>query len=205
MSTRTYFRAIRSIEPIREVVASGDDTLVNKLVVAYAAQFDEDEREDEPDEDDDPVQEFRCQAESMITCASAPKEEPGCWNYVIDLLSEHFDLIPTEISLSFNEGWKHYHVWNPYRDIVAKHVSAQSNASLRHLQDGRPLRGKDIDHDGCIFAWLAADEVTELHTSLSHLDLSLLKDDEWRDFHRTLVESLGMISSKSCALFMAAH
>ena len=202
MSTRDYFCSFTSIDPIRDAVGSGDDALV-EAVVSLRTKALKDEFGDGFDEDaDDP--EFRDYVESMIKCKSPPKKEPGCWNYVVEHLAKHLGLEPN-LDLPFNEGWKHYDSWGPYRKLVKKHVTTESMKSLRHLQDGRPLRGKKIGHDGCLFAWLSADEVRELHDSLSQLDDTVITDADLADFHDTLVDSLQMISAESKVLFMGAH
>jgi hypothetical protein len=87
---------------------------------------------------------------------------------------------------------------------VKKNITRQSRKSLAHLHTGRPLRGKGIDYDGCLFGWLSADEVEELCQSLSKLDDALIADTEFVDFHETLVESLRIVSSDSRDLFMGA-
>lgn len=198
MSTRDYFLSITEVGPIRDAVASGNQALVEAVVSLRMKALREEFGEDE----DDP--EFREYAESMIACKSPPKAEPGCWNYVVEHLAKHLRLEPNA-DLPFNEGWKHYYSWKPYRKLVKKHVTPQAMTSLRYLEDGRPLRGTSIDHDGCVFAWLSADEVRELNDSLSRLDATVISDVGLIDFHETLVESLQMISAESKSLFMGAH
>lgn len=198
MSTRDYFLSVTTIDPIRDAVASGDGAMVEAVVALRKKALKEEFGEDE----DDP--EFRKYAESMINCKSPLEAEPGCWNYVVEHLAMHLGLEPNA-SLPFNEGWKHNYSWEPYRELVKRHVTPQSMTSLGYLDDGRPLRGTRIDHDGCLFAWLSADEVRELNDSLSRLDAAVISDDDLIDFHETLVESLQMISAESKALFMGAH
>ncbi|HUG69506.1 MAG TPA: hypothetical protein VMM76_17275 [Pirellulaceae bacterium] len=201
MSTRDYFFSITSIEPIRAVVGSRDETLVNALIETYASQYDPATLEDEDVQDD--IEERRSWADSMINCERVPKKEPGCWNYFVEDIARHLGLEP-DSNLPFNEGWKHNCSWQPYRNIVKRHVTRQSGRSLAHLEDGRPLRGKRIDYDGCLFGWLTADEVKELHQSLSQLHDALIANTDFVDFHETLVESLKIVSSDSRDLFMGA-
>jgi hypothetical protein len=203
MSTRTHFTAITSIEPIRDAVASGDEALVEAIMAQQAGEL-RDEEDDEVEEDEEEDEEFREYAESMIQCRKPPREEPGCWNYVIAALAKHLGLAPND-DLPINDDWKHYHIWEPYRAAVAGQVTPDSARSLKHLEDGRPLRGSRIDHDGCVFAWLAPDETKELHRSLSRLDKTLFEDENLAEFHEGLVESLKIIADRDAALFMAAH
>jgi hypothetical protein len=207
MSTRTYFLSITSIDPIRDAVASNDDSLVEAVMTRYqrqrGAEEDEDEEIDEDDSDED-LEEFREYVESMILCPSPPRKEPGCWNYVIELLAEHFKLKPNH-KLPFNEGWKHYHVWEMYRPLVTGHVTPQSRKSLKFMEDGRPLKGARIEHDGCAFGWLTLEEVKELHQSLSQVDRALITDRDLLEFHDVLVKSLKMVSKRNDVLLMKAH
>jgi hypothetical protein len=202
MSTRTHLVSISSIDPIRNAVASGDEGLVEAVLTRYADQA----RERYGEEiDEDSLGEFREYVESMILCAKPPKAEPGAWNYVIEHLAGHFQLAPDR-ELPFNdEDWKHYYVWEEYRGMVAGHLSAKSKQSLEYLENGRPLRGSKIDHDGCMFGWLAPDEVKELHGALAGIDRAAITDEEMEDFHDWLVESLKMVGDRNAVLFVAAH
>jgi hypothetical protein len=201
MSTRTYFVSIRSIDPIRQAVASNDASLVEAVMTRYA-----NEQRDESGEleiDDQVLDEFRDEVEGMILCPSPPEEEPGTWNSVIELLAQHFQLDPDD-NLPFNEGWKHYFVWERYRAMLDGHIAPECDKSLEHLQVGRPLRGSHIDHDGCLFSWLTHDEVEKLYESLSKLDQSLTDVDEFQEFHDVLVQSLKIIKDRGAVLFMGA-
>jgi hypothetical protein len=201
MSTRDYFCSVNSIDPISAVVGSNDGRLVDALIEKYSSQYDADELKDEYV--CEAIEERREWAESMIKCTSPPKKEPGCWHYFFEDLALHFGLEP-DSELPFNEGWKHYYSWSPYRKLIKKHISRQSMKSLGYLESGRPLRGKKVEHDGCVFAWLSPEEVRELHHSLSALDRTVITDD-WIDFHETLTESLQIVSSQSKYLFMGAQ
>ena len=207
MSTRTYFLSITSLDPIRDAVASKDDSLVEAVMTRYEreqrAEVDEDEGVEEDDLQEE-LEEFRGYVESMILCPSPPRKEPGCWNYVIERLAEHFKLKPNH-KLPFNEGWKHYHVWEMYRALVAGHLTPQSRKSLKFMEDGRPLKGARIEHDGCVFGWLTPEEVKELHQSLLQVDRALITDPDLLEFHDQLVKSLKMVSKRKSVLFMKAH
>ena len=200
MSTRDYFCSIASIDPIRDAVASGDDALV-EAVISLRTQARMEEFGEESQED---AACFRNIAESMIKCDSPPALEPGCWNYVFEYIARHQMRRPDK-NLPFNEGWKHYECWKPYRKLVASHVPPQSMTILEHLEHGRPLCGRKVDHDGCVFAWLTPDEVKELTESLACLPDSVIADPDLADFHSALVESLRLITSESSTLLLSAY
>ncbi|QDU10389.1 hypothetical protein [Gimesia aquarii] len=197
MSMRDHFFSVTSIEPIRTCIASGDRAVVEGVIKSYLrGDLDyEDEDEDDP--------EFREAVEEMITCVSPPKKEPGCWIHVLEHLAQYLELSP-DFDLPFNEGWKHSHVWPPYRKLVKRHISRQSRKSLGYLDDGRPFRGRGIDYDGCVFSWLSADEVKELSNSLSNVDASVITDPDLIDFHETLTESLQIVAGQSRDLIAGA-
>ena len=199
VNSRQLF-SITSIDPIRDAVACGDDTLVEAVVSlrssARIEEFGEDSHED--------ATIFRNHVESMIKCDSPPAVEPGRWTYVVEYLARHFRLA-LDSNLPFNEGWKHYSSWKPYRQLIASDLAPQSVTILEYLENGRPFRGKKVDHDGCIFAWLLPQEVKELSESLSHLPESVVTDVELLYFHKALVDSLQLVASDSKTLFMSAH
>ncbi len=204
MSTRTHFVSIASIDPIRDAVASNDEALVEAVMTRYKKQLRKEYGEEEEIDDDD-LEEFREWVESMILCPSPPNEEPGCWNYAIELLAEHFKLKPDRRLPFSDEDWKHNQVWGDYRALVAAHITPASDKSLKYLEEGRPLKGSRLDYDGCVFGWLTPEEVKELYRSLSRLDKAVIPDEDLLDFHEGLVKSLKIISDRNAVLFMAAH
>ncbi len=197
MSMRNQFCSLTSIGPVRACVASGNEAVVEAIMRAHM-------RDNYPgaaETEDDP--EFRRNAESIIMCDAPPRKEPGCWFHLIEYLADHLGLSPND-DLPINEGWKHSQVWLPYRKMVKRHVSRSSRRSLAHIDYGRPLRGKAIQYDGCLFSWLTASEVRELGESLSKMDSSVITDLDLIDFHEALVESLQMIACQSRELFTGA-
>lgn len=201
MSTRTQLYAVSSIEPIRAAIGSNDNELVEAIVTKERETLQEDYDEDEQDELEEELEEFREMVEEMIL-GTPPKNEPGCWALLFEHLASHLKLDPAELPL---DDWKHSHVWESYRGFVDDHVSKPSKASLRHLDDGRPLNGRGIDYDGCVFGWLSAEETAELCESISQLDPSVIKEDDLRGFHTELVECLSQAKSKGAAVWMGAQ
>jgi len=102
MSTRTYMVSLQSLEPIRKAVGSKDRALLNALLKAVGKD-----------------KTFRSYAEGMIM-GSPPAKEPGCWEYLVEPLAQHFGLSPRRLPL---DDWKHYHVWEAYRSIADPFLS----------------------------------------------------------------------------------
>jgi hypothetical protein len=205
MSTRMHFGSVSSIDPIRDAVASGDRKLADAVIALYEKEM-RNESGDEDEEGDEEDDEFRGWVEDMILCRTPPKKEPGCWNYVIQYLARHLKLKLNE-RLPANDGWKHYHAWEPYRARVAGRITPQSKQSLKYLDEGRPLKGTKIDHDGCTFAWLTPDEVRELHQSLSPIapDAVGNESDGLAEFHEVFVDTLKAIARRKAVLLLRSH
>ena len=189
MSARTSIYALKSIDPIRHAVASGDEKLVATLSDMYG----------EHAVDDD----FTDYAREMIMCSTVPEVERGEWSDVISFLIQHFNLSVGD-SLPFNCDWMHYMSWPPYREVVGDAITPASVLSLQRLDGGRPLRGQSITHNGTFVAWLSLQEAAELYDSLLQLDDDVVENlDDLDEFHETLVESLQLISSQGLALWMS--
>ncbi|WP_145358143.1 hypothetical protein [Alienimonas californiensis] len=159
MSIRTSLALVDSLAPVRAAVACGDRALCEAVVARHAREFrggDEDE-------------EFREWAEGMLLCDSPPDAEPGAWNYVIEVLAVHFGL-GWDDDTDFNEGWKHNHVWADYRSVLESHIPEAADRLLARLEEGRPLRGRQIEHDGCLFSFLTPEEAAELHAAFAAVD-----------------------------------
>ena len=189
--------SISSIEPIQESIASRDSALAESLVSLYQTQQREYYDGEDPEEEE--VEEFREYVDGMIMCESAPPREPGCWNYVIKLLAAHFNLSPTELPL---EDWKHNYVWDDYKSQIDGQLDPQSGSLIDYLNDGRPLKGNSIDHDGCVFAWLTCEETKHLRDTLSKIDLP---ESELTEFHEQLVDSLNESIETNAILILASH
>ena len=182
MSTRTYMVSIQSLDPIKQAIGSRDEALLDALLTAVG-----------DDED------FQRYARGMIM-ESRPRKEPGCWNYLVEPLAEHFGLTPNRLPL---EDWKHYYVWEDYRSLANPLISSSAQTLLQLLESGRPFHGSAIDHDGCMFAWLTPDEASLLLSELSAIDAQKFGDID--EFHEQLVESLQETVNKRHALFLGAH
>ena len=194
MSMRHRFYSLTSIEAIRACVASGNKNAVEAIVQGYLQDSDL-EIDDEP--------EYRHNAETMIMCDRAPRKEPGCWFHLVPYLALHLGLSPDD-DLPINEGWKHSHVWPPYRKLLKRHITRTSRQYLAYLDDGRPLQGKGIQYDGCVFSWLIRNEVQALYESLSQLEPSVITIPDLTGFHEDFVESLRIVTSQSRDLFAGA-
>ncbi len=185
MSTRTHLFSISSLVPIQNAIASRDESLVEAALQAY-------DREDE---------DYRAFAESMIMVKKAPRKERGEWCFMIESLAEHFDLSLERLPL---EDYKHFYIWPDYREVVEPHLPRGINLLLEFLEEGRPLRGKKIISDGCLFGWLALQEVKDLHQALTSLDEDEVHVDDFDEFHEELVESLQLTAERDAMLLMTA-
>lgn len=182
MSSRTYMVSLQSLEPIRRAVGSKDPALLDALLQAAG-------------EDED----FRSYAEAMIM-GSPPAKEPGCWNYLVEPLAQHFGLSPRRLPL---DDWKHYYVWEDYRSTADPLLSEQGKKLLEFMESGRPFAGSSIDHDGCMFAWLTAAEAQSLLDELTAIEAATFGDLD--EFHEELVESLQGTVDRNADLFIGAH
>src|SRR5262245_19366004 len=100
MSTRMHFVSITSIAPIRDAIASNDAELVEAVVSREESKVREYYDNDIDDDDlEEELESIREGAESMIMCDAPPTAEPGCWNYVIENLADHFNLHPQRLPL----------------------------------------------------------------------------------------------------------
>jgi hypothetical protein len=75
---------------------------------------------------------------------------------------------------------------------------------LSYFENGRALRGTKIDDDGCLFAWLSAEETKELHRNLKAVPPEKTTNDELQDFHQELIESFEDAASRGADVFFAA-
>ena len=210
MGTITKIYAISSIEPIQDAVASSNDDLIDALMKQFLKDC------DEPPEEDEFLKEelgyLIDEINSMIRCESPPDMESGGWWQPILLLADYYNLRLDngEELLPINQGYKHCHVWEQYRDILSGRVSQETDEILLYIQEGRPLVGWEIDREEGIFGWLTPEEVTKLYNSLSELGKPLTTEIEdgdygnWGEFHRYLMASLKWLKDHNAFLLMTA-
>lgn len=183
MSSRAQLYSITSMDPILDSVGCGDNKLLEAII---------------GDATGDDV----AWATSMLS-ASPPDNEPGAWNYVVHHLAEHLHL---EMNFLELDDWKHYGVWEEYIPRVRESISDPCREMLTMFKDGRPLKGSKVQHDGCCFAWLSADETRQLFTELEKVNGSTLSDDEdIVEFHEELIASFKKATKLGHAIFYAAH
>lgn len=208
MSMRDHLIAIPSIDTLRSLIASGNSALMEQLTTDYIGELkeeygDEELGEDEQEEFDEMLDEFKGDVASMIMCETPPDLEPGAWNFMFQKVIRQ--LVPeADEDLPVNEGYKHFYVWEPYLEEASGNLSPESISLLRHLDEGRPLRGTSIDPDGTQFSWLTSSEVECLHNDISAVDTGQLRPD-LQEFHSELLESLATVSGKQYALLMVSH
>ena len=201
MSTRINMTSIISLQPIIDAVGSNNESLLTAVLDQHRKELTEYYDGEEPDEEE--LEDFREYAENMIKCKPIPAKEPGAWNYVISALSECLELKPERLPL---DDWKHFYVWEDYKSLVKPELSSDALHLLNFLEHGRPLRGQEIDHDGCVFAWLAPTEVISLHEALLKIEPTAeMEARELDEFHEELLECLHRTRERDAVLFLAAH
>lgn len=208
MSTRCFIISVPSLDPIRDAIGSQDASLVEALMNYQREELDE-EYGDDPDEDEqeeikEQLEEFEASVASMIRCTTPPVKEPGSWHFLATAIIEHLEL--DEFSAySFNDGWKQYQTWEPYRVEISKQISAKANSLLLHLEKGRPFKGTAIEEDDYIYGWLTLEEVQTLHDSLKPLDPTLFVEEWMQLFHQQLLETLAGVAQREHELLLTAE
>jgi hypothetical protein len=220
MSSRPGIYPIKEIEPIRQALGSGDETLIDRIRETYLRLERERYEEmlrtpvDEDDEyahetqvgefevDEDELESISEVARSFVEGELVDDSEPGVWFQAIELLALHLGL--RESPHGLNEGWKSF-AWRAYFDRVAGWLSDGPRVLLDHLVSGRPLKAKALDPDGCMFGWLTSPEVSELLAALRELGEShpeVVSEDFFPDFHADLVKGLAACEGR-CLLIGA--
>lgn len=202
--------AVTSIEQLRNVVGSKDQALFDLLLKlntdelenAYGPrnQLDEEVLEEFEEELNETVSNLKL----MLLSSKPPTAEPGAWIYLIKQIIEAKQLA-VKLVFSFNKGYKHLYAWEPYREAFATRLSKSAVEALQHLENGRPLRGKRLEYDGCIFAWLTQSEIAALHESLSKFSAAEVGNCDLEEFHEDVVEALAMLKQEKCDLVLSAH
>lgn len=200
MSTRTSLTCIQSIQPIIDAVGSQDEPLLSSVLEHHQRELTEYYEGDEPDPDE--LDDFREEAESLINCSSPPESEPGAWTYVIEILAEVLSLKPERLPL---DDWKQFYVWEEYRSMIGSQLNAEANQLIDYLESGRPLKGKSLACDGCLFAWLRPEEVTTLCESLGGIESTAALQEGLGDFHKELLSCLETTQQKNGVLLLGAH
>ncbi len=210
VSTRDFMLAVKSIAAIRDVIGSNDQTLFEDLFKFAEKELREEfDAFDRTDEDD--LNDFRQQLEGakaelgrMLLTNPPPEKEPGLWITFIERIIKKKGLA-VKVNLDFDQGYKHSYVWGPYRKLVQSRLSPAAVEALEHLDNGRPLRGKRVVNDGCLFSWLTLSEITALHDSLSQITATDVGDPELEEFHQDLVDALATLKKKKCDLILGAQ
>lgn len=201
MSTRDFMIAVKSVQAIRDVVASGDEA-VFKLMLKATTKHLKEEYEDE--ELDEQLLNAEKDLRQMVLTEPPLAREPGCWIYFIERLVESKRWAVKVDLDDFDQGYKHYYAWEPYQKLVQERLTASALQSLDHLRQGRPLRGQKVDHDSCLFAWLTHPEIAGLHDSLTLIATKDVGHADLEEFHQNLVIALARLKAKKCDLVLGA-
>lgn len=210
MSTRDSLIAIRSIQQIQQVVGSKDQSLFDLIQQATEDDLKRDFGAPDQLEGGD-LEVFEEQLETantelnrMIMDAKPPAAEPGYWIFIIQRLIKLKDLA-VPLNFTFNKGYKHWYAWEPYREAIVDRLTKPALEALQHLEKGRPLRGKKIDHDGCLFAWLTQPEIADLYDSLAKISASNVGNADLEEFHQDVVDALALLKKEQCDLVLSAY
>ncbi|MBM4077322.1 MAG: hypothetical protein FJ267_16955 [Planctomycetes bacterium] len=199
-----------SVEAIRSVVSSKDQSLYDQLLKSTLDDIEkelgpQDELEgDDLGEFNEQLDETKFELDQMLIKPTAPVAEPGCWIFLIKQIIQ-VKKLEINVSLSFNKGYKHFYAWEPYRKSIGSRLSREALESLQYLEDGRPLCGKSISGDGCLFAWLTHSEISALYESLATITTNDVGNPDLNEFHQDLVDSLDVLNGKGCDMILSTH
>jgi hypothetical protein len=202
MSTRTFVVPISSVEPLRAVIGSKDAKLEKALIDDINKHAKKAYGTIDPEEMDDwDRDEYEESLESIQKLfARKAAVEPGSWVYALCNIAERLKLVVKLKHPFVNHDWKHAWVWDEYIEHVEELAGKQAIKLLRFLANGRPLKGRSVDYDGCTFAWLTQAEMQLLHQSLDRIEVA----DDLSDFHDQLVGTFAACCKKGCDLFVGA-
>ena len=208
MSLRDRFVAVKSIDELRRVIASGDVELRAKLAERYDKIL-SDEYGDADDLDADEAAELKDERKAIaraldriVMSERPPAREHGDWSGAFELIAELNGLL---IRARFPiDTYKHLHTWEPYRKRIRKQVSPDVAQLLAHLERGRPLRGASMESDWAMYAWLDGGEIACLHDALVRVALGDDNGSGLADFHKVLLASLKKLRTKGAELLLVA-
>ena len=193
MSARIMIYSVPTLAPIREVIASANAGLVERVKEQARISF-----HGEMFEDDVLLQSI---LDRLIMSAEPITTEFGNWQHVILLLLETLEFEPL-YNFPFNDSWMHYRVWEDYTLLLGSELPDESKHLLNFLREGRPIVGSTLDDTGASsYAYLDTDEIATLYDELSNLAFD---DEDYLSFHYAFLESLEMIRRTGSTLFYTA-
>jgi hypothetical protein len=165
MSLRCYIRGFR-LEKMRAMFGSRDAAAYKAAADAFKEEFGGDEDEDE---------EEREEAEKVLAVCRRAIFEGVPFDGLDAEDSSHVRAASILASVgqkhkftSF-EDWKVTHVFPPFFKDYAKALPPRGRELLTFLAEGRPLFGRSVNTDWSYCAYMALDEVKELHAALAQL------------------------------------
>jgi hypothetical protein len=191
MSIRPLIYEIRSCDPLKSALGSGDVSLLDKfeqgLVDVFGGKPDAQTRD-----------EMRKFGESFVKGELVDGLERGEWALILLLLARRMKLLLAESPL--NDDWKWW-AWDEFHQEVANDLSPSSQQLLHYLVEGRPLKASGMSCNGSYYAWLEPGEVSQLRAELAVLfrrrpELSSAVDG----FGEELLSSLNSIDGRSALL-----
>ena len=97
MSMRPLIYPLSSLEPVRAAIGSRDESLVDRMVDAFARHY-----EVEPESPE--ARRFRDQARSFVEGKLRDGKEPGEWDESLHLVARSLGLLQSEYPI--NDDWK---------------------------------------------------------------------------------------------------
>ena len=167
MSMRPMIYPVDSIETIRAAIGSRDESLVDRMVVAYREIHEV--KPGPSDEAREACEAVRASGRSFVEGSMPGGKEPGEWSEAVYLAACVLGPVPG--GLPINEDWK-WIAWDEYFDLVADRLPDDARTLLRWLVHGRPLKGEPAEVFGTYYAWLASGEVERLLAALNLLETS---------------------------------
>ena len=167
---------------------SHDEALINRIV-------DEDNRHEKFDPASSEVDKFRDLARRFVE--GRLDDEQGRWKTRLDRLARGLGLLQTKYPI--NDDWQ-WMAWCDYHAEVISQLPEDARQLLAWLVEGRPLKEEGIVADGCYYAWLDKDEIKQLHTAISALQVSEESMGELTEFHEELLSWLDACRGKALLL-----
>jgi hypothetical protein len=188
VSMRPMIYPVSAVEPLRRAYGSHDEALINRIV-------DEESRHEKLEQASSEVDKFRDLARRFVE--GRLDDEQGRWKANLYRLARGLGLLQTEYPI--NEDWKWMARCDYHAEVVSQ-LPEDARQLLTWLVEGRPLKEEAIVADGCYYAWLDKDEIKQLHTAISALEVSEESMGELMEFHEELLSWLDACRGKALLL-----
>lgn len=158
MSMRPQVYPIKSLDPIRRALGSGDTSLMDPLMAAFKQ-----DRGDSPEA----LEDFRERVESFLGGELRDGKERGEWQYTIYFVARALGLLQRDLPISDDWVWA---AWVDYYGEVEDRLPADALQLLQWLLLGRGLKQDSVENLGAYYAWLGPEEVERLLAALDEVE-----------------------------------